>query len=109
MFPVLQRRKAFSTMRHETPYRFFYCRACPGLWSCCSGDGLFRRERHLWTGDSETERYWYLYDASGLLRSLDGVNIIHSDPADRERVAEWYWYKSSSFEELFGPVVPDSE
>lgn len=88
------------------------------------GEGLFRHERYAWTGegaaslpyavevrfplDGEIERYRYLYDAAGRLEGLDGVNVLESDPDDRAIVSEWYFYRSRTFDEIFGPIEPTS-
>ncbi|MFW6312460.1 MAG: hypothetical protein ACOC2N_01075 [Spirochaetota bacterium] len=88
------------------------------------GEGLFRHERYAWTGegveslpyaievrfplDGEVERYRYLYDATGMLQGLDGVNVLESDPDDRAPVAEWYYYRSRTLDEIFGRIEPTS-
>ncbi len=88
------------------------------------GEGLFRQERYAWTGegtaslpyaievryplDSEVERYRYLYDAAGRLQGLDGVSVLESDPENQTPVAEWYYYRSRSLDEIFGRIEPTS-
>jgi len=88
------------------------------------GEGLFRQQRYAWTGAGEAsipyaievrfpiagevERYRYLYDATGRLQGLDGVNVLESDPGDRALVSEWYSYRSGTLDEIFGPIEPTS-
>lgn len=86
------------------------------------GDGLFRVERYAWARlgdrslpyaielrfplDGEIERYRYLYDARDRLVGIDGFNVLADDPESASTAREWYFYRSGSLDEIFGPIEP---
>jgi len=88
------------------------------------GEGFFRRERYVWAGegaasvpyakeiifplDGEIERFRYLYDAEGLLRAAEGVNILQSDPDDPVLIDEWFAYRSRTLDDVFGRIRPSA-
>lgn len=87
-----------------------------------SGAGYFRIERYAWASfrgeslpyaidvryplDGEVERYRYLYDARNRLAGLDGFNALVENPEEATPSEEWYFYRSGTFDEIFGRIEP---
>jgi len=85
-----------------------------------SGEGLFRLARFAWSGeegaslpyaievqyllDRDVEQYYYLYDAEGRLRGLDGVSFLETEPFNTKQVSVRYFYQSRTYDDIFEPI-----